>query len=169
MPNATRQLSAIMFTDLVGFTSLMGSNEHKAMSVLKINREAHKKIIKKHGGRWLKEMGDGTLASFQTVSDAVYCAGDLILACNEQGIDLRIGIHLGDVIEEDGDIFGDGVNVASRLEPLASPNQIMVSGPIHRNIKNKRGITSTFIEEKQLKNVDVNSSIRRILTFGIAD
>ena len=154
MSNATRQLTAIMFSDLVGFTSLMGSNEHKAMSVLKTNRDIHKRIIKKHGGRWLKEMADGTMGSFHSVSDAVYCAGDIIVACNEQSIDIRIGIHLGDVIEEDGDIFGDGVNVASRLEPLASPNQIMVSAPIHRNIKNKSGITSTFIEEKQLKNVD---------------
>jgi adenylate cyclase len=154
MSNPTRQLSAIMFTDIVGYTALMGSNEKQAMSVLKTNRDIHKRIIKKHNGRWLKEMGDGTLASYHTISDAVYCAGALINACNTKGIELRIGIHLGDVVEEDGDIFGDGVNVASRLEQVASPNQIIVSAPIHRDIKNKNGITSTFIEEKQLKNVD---------------
>ena len=137
MSNATRQLTVIMFTDIVGFTSLMGSDEHKAMSVLKTNRDIHKRIIKKHSGKWLKEMGDGTLASFHAVSDAVYCAGELIVACNEKSIDLRIGIHLGDVVEEDGDIFGDGVNIASRLEQTASPNQVLVSAPIHRDIKNK--------------------------------
>ena len=169
MSNATRQLTVIMFTDLVGFTTLMGNNEHKAMTLLKTNREIHKRIIKNHQGKWLKELGDGTLGSFHAVSDAVYCAGSLISECNEQGIDLRIGIHLGDVIEEDGDIFGDGVNVASRLEPLASPNQIMVSGPIHRNIKNKSGIQSTFIEEKQLKNVDEPVRIYSVEVTGSGD
>ena len=145
MSTPLRQLAAIMFTDIVGYTALMGTDEQKAMRVIKTNREIHKRIIKKHHVKWLKEMGDGTLASFQSISDGIYCAGELIVACNEKDIDLRIGIHSGDVIEEDGDIFGDGVNVASRLEPLASPNQIMVSAPIHRNSKNKSGIQSTFI------------------------
>ena len=154
MSNATRQLTVIMFTDIVGYTSLMGKNEQMALITLKLNRDIHKRIIKKHNGRWLKEMGDGTLSSYQTISDAVYCAGALIHACNKKDIDLRIGIHLGDVVEEDGDIFGDGVNVASRLEQTASPNQVLVSAPIHRDIKNKDRIQSTFIEEKQLKNVD---------------
>ena len=119
-----RRLAAIMFTDIVGYTALMGSDEDKAFKVLRKNREIQRPIIKKYRGEWLKEMGDGTLASFHAVSDAVYCAGELIVACNEKDIDLRIGIHSGDVIEEDGDIFGDGVNVASRLEPLASPNRL---------------------------------------------
>ena len=105
---ATRQLAAIMFTDIVGYTRLMGEDEQKAMQVLRKNRKIHQSIIKKYQGKWLKEMGDGTLASFKTVSDAVYCAGELISACGEENIQLRIGIHEGEVIEEDGDIFGDG-------------------------------------------------------------
>ena len=154
MSTTARQLAAIMFTDIVGYTALMGADEQKAMAMISTNREIHKKIIRKHQGRWLKEVGDGTLASFHSVCDSVYCAGELIKVCNEKGFELRIGIHMGDVIEKDGDIFGDGVNVASRLELLASPNQIIVSDPIHCNIKNKKGIQNTFIEEKQLKNVD---------------
>ena len=151
---SSRQLAAIMFTDIAGYTRLMGEDEQKAMQVLRKNRKIHQSIIKKYHGNWLKEMGDGTLASFKTTSDAVFCAGALIKACEEEDIKLRIGIHQGEVIEENGDIFGDGVNIASRLEPLADPGQILVSGPIHRNIKNKQGISSSFLKEVELKNVD---------------
>lgn len=154
MPDQSRQLAAIMFTDIVGYTRLMGEDEQKAMQVLRKYRNLHKSIIKKHNGKWLKEMGDGTLASFKTVSDAVYCAGDLIKGCEEEDIQLRIGIHEGEVIEEHGDIFGDGVNIASRLEPMAEPGQILVSGSVNRNIKNKPGISSIFLKEAELKHVD---------------
>ena len=150
----TRQLAAIMFTDIVGYTRLMGENESLAMRLLKENRYLHKSIIKKNHGKWLKEMGDGTLASFTTITDAVFCAGEIIEACKTANIALRIGIHQGEVTMENGDIFGDGVNVASRIEPLADPGQILVSGPIHLNVKNKKGITSTFLRETELKNVD---------------
>jgi adenylate cyclase len=154
MPSQSRQLAAIMFTDIVGYTALMGEDEGKAMQLLRKNRNLHKSTIKKHHGTWLKEMGDGTLASFTTTSDSVYCAGELMDACKSEGITLRIGIHQGEVTLEDGDIFGDGVNVASRIEPLAKPGQIMVSAPIHQNIKNKSGIISSFIKEAELKNVE---------------
>jgi adenylate cyclase len=107
-----------------------------------------------HHGKWLKEMGDGTLASVKTTSDAGYCAGALMEACKAENISLRIGMHQGEIVEEDGDIFGDGVNVASRIEPLAEPGQILVSGPIHRNVKNKEGVQSTLVRETELKNVD---------------
>ncbi len=152
--SSAHRLAAIMFTDIVGYTRLMGEDEQKAMQMLRKNRKIHQSIIEKYHGKWLKEMGDGTLASFRTASDAVYCAGELIQACEAEEIKLRIGIHEGEVIEEDGDIFGDGVNIASRLEPLADPGQILVSGPVHRNIKNKPGISSTFFKEAELKNVD---------------
>ena len=121
MPTQTRQLAAIMFTDIVGYTRLMGEDEELALQLLRKNRSLHKSIIKKHYGKWLKEMGDGTLASFKTTIDAVYCAGELMKACKSEDITLRIGIHQGEIVEEKGDIFGDGVNVASRIEALAEP------------------------------------------------
>lgn len=154
MPAAIRQLAAIMFTDIVGYTKLMGQDEKQALELLRRNRTLHKSIIKKYNGKWLKEMGDGTLASFSTISDAVYCAGELIIVCNEEKIALRIGMHQGEVTIEDGDIFGDGVNVASRIEPLAKTGQIMASGQIHQNVKNKPGIISKFVKETALKNVE---------------
>jgi adenylate cyclase len=149
-----RQLAAIMFSDIAGYTSLMGENESIAYHLLKKNRQIQKPLIEKHGGNWLKEMGDGALVSFQTVTDAVYCAIEIQRKCKtEQDLKLRIGIHLGEVIMEDGDVFGDGVNIASRIEPLAPVGGIYVSEVIFRNIENKEGIMAEFIKEESLKNV----------------
>jgi len=150
----TRQLAAIMFTDIVGYTALMGENEASAYQLLKRNRHVQKPIIEKHNGKWLKEMGDGVLASFQTVSDAVYCAIEIQETCmKEADLKLRIGIHLGEVIVEEGDVFGDGVNIASRIEPLAPVGGIYVTESVYRNIENKKGIKAEFVREETLKNV----------------
>jgi adenylate cyclase len=132
--------TAVRFTDIVGYTRLMGSDEKKAVELLRKNRRIQKPIIRKYHGRWLKEMGDGILASFESVSDAVHCAGEIQNRAKKQDISLRIGIHLGEVVFDDGDVFGDGVNVASRLEELAEPGGIYVSGAIYKNVKNKEGI-----------------------------
>lgn len=150
-----RQLAAIMFTDIVGYTALMGKDETAAYQLLKRNRKVQRPLIEKHGGKWLKEIGDGVLASFQTISDAVYCAIEIQRMCKEDpDLKLRIGIHEGEVIMEDGDVFGDGVNIASRLEPLAPTGGIYISESVYRNIKNKKDIHATFIGEEALKNVD---------------
>jgi len=150
----TRQLAAIMFTDIVGYTALMGENEASAYQLLKKNRQVQKPLIEKHSGKWLKEMGDGVLASFSTVSDAVYCALAIQKACQkEPDLKLRIGLHQGEVIVEDGDVFGDGVNIASRLEPLAPAGSIYASESVYRNIQNKKSIVASFIREEALKNV----------------
>ena len=149
-----RRLAAIMFTDIVGYTALMGSDEDKAFKILRKNRQIQRPIIKKYGGKWLKEMGDGILASFHTASDAVRCACEIQLTAKKAGIGLRIGIHEGEVVFEGGDVLGDGVNVASRLEEIADEGSINISGAVYKDIKNKAGITAEFIEEKELKNVD---------------
>jgi len=154
MPAQSRQLAAIMFTDIVGYTALMGEDEQKAFKLLKKNRSIQRPIIEKYNGRWLKEIGDGVLASFSTVSDAVYCAGTIQKACeNEPDLKLRIGIHEGEVVFEGNDVFGDGVNIASRLEPLAPIGGILVSESVHKNVLNKQDIETTFVGEKELKNV----------------
>ncbi|MFC2126351.1 adenylate/guanylate cyclase domain-containing protein [Bacteroidota bacterium] len=149
-----RRLAAIMFTDIVGYTALMGSDEDKAFQLLRKNRDLQRPIIKKYRGEWLKEMGDGILASFSTASDAVRCAGEIQNAAKKAGIGLRIGIHEGEVVFEGSDVLGDGVNVASRLEELAEEGCINISGAVYKDIKNKAGIEAEFIEEKTLKNVD---------------
>ncbi len=152
--NVSRQLAAIMFTDIVGYTALMGDDEYKAFGLLRKNREVQKPIIEKYNGKWIKELGDGILASFQTVTDAVLCAGAIQQACSDiPELKLRIGIHLGDVIFENQDVFGDGVNIASRLQALAPIGGIWISEAVHKNVSNKKGINSTFVYEEVLKNV----------------
>ena len=151
---STRQLAAIMFTDIVGYTALMGNDEDKALELLRKNRMVQRPIIEKYSGRWLKEIGDGVLASFNTVSDAVNCAIDIQKACkSDADFNLRIGIHQGEVVFEGEDVFGDGVNIASRLEALAPTGGIWISDSVNSNIKNKQGMETRFIKEEQLKNV----------------
>jgi len=150
----SRQLAAIMFTDIVGYTALMGNNEQKAFELLRKNREIQKPIIEEFGGQWIKELGDGVMASFPTVSDAVYAAIKIQQSClvaNE--FLLRIGIHQGEVVFENGDVFGDAVNIASRLQALAPPAGIFVSESVHRNVSNKNDIRSEFIRVENLRNV----------------
>ena len=110
----------------------------------------------------------GSLASFNAVSDAVYCAKAIQKACeNEPDLNLRIGIHEGEVVFEGDDVFGDGVNIASRLEPLAPIGGILVSESVHRNLGNKKNIVSTFLREEQLKNVKEPIKIYSVQVEGI--
>ncbi len=142
----SRQLAAIMFTDIVGYTALMGEDEQKAFDLLRKNRELQKPIIEKFDGTWIKELGDGVLASFHTVTDAVLCASEIQKACSEiHDLRLRIGIHLGEVVFEDNDVFGDGVNIASRIQALAPIGGIWISEPVYNNVANKKGIQTKFI------------------------
>ncbi|RLD80540.1 MAG: adenylate/guanylate cyclase domain-containing protein, partial [Bacteroidetes bacterium] len=143
-----------MFTDIAGYTTMMGDDDSKAFSLLKINRKLHKKWLDRYNGKWLKEMGDGVLASFTSVSDAIYCAGAIQKeALDIPDLNLRIGIHLGEVICEVGDVFGDGVNIASRIESQADAGSIYVSDTVYRNLTNKKGVAAEFVKEEVLKNV----------------
>jgi TolB-like protein/class 3 adenylate cyclase len=154
MTGQSRQLAAIMFTDIVGYTALMGDDEKKAFELLKRNRDIQKPLIKHYNGIWIKELGDGVMASFHTVTDAVFCAATIHQACIAvEGLKLRIGIHLGEVIFENNDVFGDGVNIASRLQAMASPGSTWVSEAVNKNLVNKKEITSEFVREETLKNV----------------
>jgi TolB-like protein/class 3 adenylate cyclase/Tfp pilus assembly protein PilF len=164
----TRQLAAIMFTDIVGYTALMGEDEQQAFELLKKNRALQRPIIEKFNGRWLKEIGDGVLASFPTVTDAVYCAATIQKTCEDHPeLNLRIGIHQGEVVFEGSDVFGDGVNIASRLESLAPIGGILVSESVHRNLGNKKSIVSTFLREEQLKNVKEPIKIYSVQVEGV--
>ena len=127
MPQS-RHLAAIMFTDIVGYTALMEDNEQKAFELLNKNRQIQKPIIEQFNGRFIKELGDGIMASFNTVSDAVYAALKIQKDCNAaKDFQLRIGIHLGEVIFENDDVFGDGVNIASRIQAIAPIGGIWIS------------------------------------------
>ena len=149
-----RQLAAIMFTDIVGYTALMGNDEQKAFESLKKNRDLQKPIIEQFNGAWIKELGDGVMASFNTVSDAVTAAIKIQENCTAlKDFQLRIGIHQGEVVFEAGDVFGDAVNIASRIQSLAEPGCIYISETVRDNVANKKDIHTKFIKEQTLKNV----------------
>ena len=163
----SRQLAAIMFTDIVGYTALMGEDEQHAFELLSKNRQIQRPIIEKHHGRLLKEMGDGTLVSFKSVSEAVYCAKEMQRVClKEDDLTLRIGIHLGEVVFEDNDVFGDGVNIASRLEPLAPEGGIVVSDSVQKNLFNKKDIETILLGEYSLKNIPEPVKVYQIMVEG---
>ena len=148
------KLAAIMFTDMVGYTALMQDDEPKARELIEYQREILKRIVNKHAGEVLQYVGDGTFCKFDSAIEAVNAAIDIQHVFEiEEEVSLRIGIHIGDVVSKGEEVYGDGVNVASRLEPLAKPGGICVSGEVYSLIKNQPGIHTTSGGTKELKNV----------------
>ncbi|MEO5582005.1 MAG: adenylate/guanylate cyclase domain-containing protein [Saprospiraceae bacterium] len=165
-----RQLAAIMFTDIVGYTALMGKDEQKAFELLKINREIQKPIIELFNGQWIKELGDGVMASFNTVSDAVNAAVKIQEDCKAaKKFQLRIGIHQGEIVVEAGDIFGDAVNIAARIQSAAKPGAIYISESVHHNVSNKNHIQTKFVKEETLKNVKEPVRMYEVMTANNAE
>lgn len=151
----THQLAAIMFSDIVGYTALMGRDEEKGLELLKRNREIQKPLIEKYHGVWIKEMGDGVLAKFDSAYDALKCAMEIQqTACRTLKGLLRIGLHLGEIIIENDDIFGDGVNIASRIESITIPGGIFISEPFRKALRSKSDVLTNYLGEVSLKNVD---------------
>jgi class 3 adenylate cyclase/tetratricopeptide (TPR) repeat protein len=150
-----RRLAAIMFTDIAGYSALMAKDEKLAMNMLEKNREIHKSAIAKYNGEYIKEVGDGTLAIFHSSLNAVSCALLIHRECVKNPfLKVRIGIHIGDIIVSEGDVFGDGVNIASRIEATGEPGGIYISEKVYDDIRNKSEIKSEFLGEKTLKNID---------------
>jgi adenylate cyclase len=154
LPN--RRLTAIFAADVVGYSKLMAEDEAGTLSLLKKHRHTvFNPEISKHGGRIFKLMGDGTLVEFPSVVDAVAAALSIqeSLAKQRGAIQLRIGINLGDVIFDGDDIFGDGVNIAARLEELAEPGGLCISSVVHESLGNR--IDTKFVNagEYEVKNI----------------
>jgi len=149
-----RKLAAILFSDIVGFTSLMGDDEAATLRIIEANDAIHDSALRSNSGTLLKKLGDGMLASFDSVSDAVACAMVIRQAVIDDGrFQVRIGIHMGEVVFADGDVHGDGVNIASRIQSEVDPGEIGLSRVVYENIKNKDGLTTTLVGERNLKNV----------------
>src|SRR5713101_5846239 len=150
-----RELAAIMFSDIAGYTAIMGRDEQQAMRALADHRELLRSLLPGFSGRILGEIGDGTLSSFHSALDAVNCARKLQAALGENpDLRLRIGIHIGDVLFGDNNVWGDGVNVASRIHALAPPGGICLSEQVYYEIRNKPGMEAKALGQKRLKNVD---------------
>ena len=163
-----RQLSAIMFTDIVGYTSLMQSDEKEAVKIRDRHRESFERETSTHHGKIVQYFGDGTLSIFKSTVEAVDCAIALQREFQkEPKIPLRIGIHVGDIIHSENDIIGDAVNVASRIESCAVSGSILISDKVHDQIRSHRHIKTKFLDAYRLKNVEETMPIYAITNAGL--
>lgn len=150
----SRQLAAIMFADIIGFTALMQKDEALALGLRQKLKSKLEKELLKHGGKIVKFSGDGALCSFDSALESILVAIAVQLKMLQEPIvPLRIGIHQADVVFEDGDVHGDGVNIASRLESLAYPGSIFISSKVYDDIKNQKDIQTVSLGKYILKNV----------------
>jgi len=145
-----RRLAAILAVDVAGYSRLMGEDEEGTLAALRaVRRELGDPKIAEHRGRIVKTTGDGLLAEFASVVDAVRCA----VVPEQRRIEFRMGINVGDIIIEDGDIFGDGVNIAARLEALAEPGGICLSAAAHEQVRDRLDLAFDDLGEQQVKNI----------------
>ncbi len=149
-----RQLAVIMFTDIVGFSSLMEADEGEALYLLEMNRQIIQSALTQQHGEWIKEIGDGTLSTFRSTIEALNCAKQILKLVDEfPKLNLRIALHLGDIVQENNDIFGDGVNITARLEPLAPKNGIAITQHFYSQIEGKTSHRFQSIGFPHLKNI----------------
>ena len=149
-----RELAAIMFSDIAGYTAIMGRDEREGLRAVRDHRAHLRAVLPRFNGRLIGEIGDGTLSSFHSAVDAVNCARELQAKLVENPeLRLRIGIHVGDVVFTDKTVLGDGVNIASRIHELAPPGGCCISERVYEEIRNKPEFHVKDLGEKHLKNV----------------
>jgi TolB-like protein/Tfp pilus assembly protein PilF len=166
----TRQLAAIMLTDIVGYTALMQTDEASTLALLAEHTALLRPLFAEHGGREVKGTGDGFLVEFPSALQAVRCAVGVQRALHERNLPLplnraiqvRIGVHLGDVVHRGADIFGDGVNITARIEPLAKPGGICLSRQVYDQVWNKIDLRVASLGKHALKNVSVPIEVYEI-------
>jgi len=156
----SRRLAAIMFTDIFGFTSLMEKDEADAMEKKRVYKEVLHQFHKQYNGEIIKDMGDGSLSVFTNSVDAVWCAIEMQKALRApMPIPVRMGIHTGNVLFQEGDVMGDAVNIASRMESFAVPGSVFISGKVFDEIKNQKDIEVVLMGKFELKNLSVPMEI----------
>ena len=150
-----RQLVAIMFTDIEGYTSLMQNDEEEAILIRKKHREIFNNVTARYNGELIQYYGDGALSTFRSSVEAIKCGIEMQRAFQEApAIPVRIGVHVGDIIRTESDIIGDAVNIASRIESLAVPGSILISDRVNDQIRNQKDISTQFIDAVDFKNVN---------------
>jgi adenylate cyclase len=156
-----RRLTTLLCADVAGYTRLMAADEAGTLATLRRRRAAMATLIERHDGRIVNTWGDAVIAEFSSVVEAVQCAVETqqeLSSHNDelpeaQRMNFRIGINLGDVMLEGDDVYGDGVNIAARLQELAEPGGILISGPVYDQVHNKLSIGFDCLGEQRLKNV----------------
>jgi adenylate cyclase len=172
-----RRLAAILAADVAGYSRLMGVDEEGTLTALKRHRsELIDPKIAEHRGRIVKTTGDGVLVEFASAVDAAHCAMELQRVMAERNaaipedrrIEFRIGINVGDIIIDEGDIYGDGVNIAARVEALVSPGAICLSEHAYQQMKGKLALDVSDMGEQQLKNIAQPVRVYRVRLEGTA-
>jgi len=171
LSQGTRRLAAIMFTDMVGYTALAQRNESLSLALVDEQRRIIRPILAKHNGREVKTIGDAFLVEFPNAVDAVRCAYDIQRSAREinlsldsdKRIHLRVGVHVGEVVESQGDISGDAVNVASRIESMAENGGICLTRQVYDHVKNKIDLHMASLGPKSLKNVAEPTEVYKIV------
>ncbi|HST30629.1 MAG TPA: adenylate/guanylate cyclase domain-containing protein [Chthoniobacterales bacterium] len=170
-PAEQRKLAAIMFTDMVGYSALSQRDDKLALELLEEHRELLRKIFPQFNGTEIKTIGDAFLVEFNSALEAAQCAIEIQRAlahrnadaATDHQIELKIGIHIGDVVHRDGDVYGDGVNIASRIEPLAGAGGICISMDVERQIRNAVETRFEKLAPTELKNISVPMELFRIV------
>ena len=170
-PAEQRRLAAIMFTDMVGYSALSQRDSKVALQLLEEHRQILRKIFPEFNGTEIKTIGDAFLVEFQSALEAAECSIAIQRALAKRNADapadrqiqLRIGVHIGDVVHRDGDVYGDGVNIASRIEPLANPGGICMSMDVERQIRNALEARFEKLGRTELKNISVPMDLFRIV------
>ena len=167
MTESTRQLAAIMFTDIEGYTSLMQKDEEKANLIRERHLQIFNTTTENHRGKILQYYGDGTLSMFSSALDAVNCGVEMQQVFLEKpSIPVRIGIHLGDVMVTEDNVFGDAVNLASRIESLGKAGSVLISEKVHDEIKNHTGFKVVSMGRFSFKNVDEPMEVYALANEG---
>ena len=156
-----RKLTTILCADVYGYSRLMGDDEEATLTALTSHRRKIDSLIEQHHGRFVNSAGDSVLAEFASVVEAVNCAVEMqgaVMAANvnvppQRRMEFRVGVNLGDVMAEGEQIYGDGVNVAARLESLAEPNGICISESVYGQVRNRLGLTYRDIGAQRVKNL----------------
>ncbi|HHP7235201.1 MAG TPA: adenylate/guanylate cyclase domain-containing protein [Desulfobacterales bacterium] len=175
-PGLKRKLTALLSADVVGYSRLMRDDEEGTVRALAANRALIQDIVARCGGSVIDSPGDNLLAAFASVVDAVQSAVRIQEQLQSRNADIaakrrmafRVGVNLGDVIEQDGRIYGDGVNIAARVQGLADPGGIAISGTVYEHIQNKLALGYHFLGEKKVKNISEPIAVYRVLPDGEA-
>lgn len=168
-PRFKRQLAAIVFTDIVGYTHLMHINEERALLLRSRHRELLLDLHKKYNGEVIQFFGDGTLSIFHSSVNAVECSVEMQIEYRKDPeVPVRIGIHVGDISYDGTDAFGDGLNVAARIEPICEPGGVFISERVFEDIRNHAWLQAIHVGNFQLKNIAGDTPLYAISSKGMA-
>ena len=170
MAEPIHKLATIVFTDIVGFTKLTADDQQKASDLLDTQRNIFKPLVESYQGKWIKEVGDGLILTFDTVNKAVHCCIKIQEEAKKiPDLKLRIGIHLGEILEKENDIIGDDVNITARIEPFSAPGGIAISNKVNDTLVREADFKTKYLGKPKLKGVGQNVEVFCIVSHDLPE